>query len=269
MGKFTGYLICTDCDGTLTYEQGKVSDENAEAIRRFQAEGGLFTLATGRFPEHAKLFEEKFQSNAPIVSLNGTVVYDEKTGKILKRWPMKKSDCFELLSYIHKNWPQVGEYWLNGLENDGETFESSGFIARDYDSDSDALKTYMDGLSDMQLKMVIVQHEDMTPIVQKDLKEKFGDRFCFDSSWPNGIEINDIHSGKGVAVQYLKEYLGNEIHTTIGIGDYENDITLLKCADIGYAVENALERVKAVANRVTVRNTENAIAKIIDELGQF
>lgn len=269
MGKFTGYLICTDCDGTLTYEQGKLSDENAKAIKYFQEEGGLFTLATGRFPDHAKLFREKFHSNAPIVSLNGTILYDEQTGNLLNKWPMNKKDCFELLSYIHKTWPEVGEYWLNGLKDDGKTFESSGFIARDHHSDSNALREYMDKLSDTQLKMVIIQHEDMTPIVQKDLKQKFGDRFCFDSSWANGIEINSVDSGKGVAVQYLKEHLDSEIHTTVGVGDYENDITLLKCADIGYAVGNALDSVKAVADRITVRNTENAIAKIISDLGQF
>lgn len=69
MGKFTGYLICTDCDGTLTYEPGKVSEENAQAIRYFQQEGGVFTLATGRFPDHAELFQDKIQMNAPMVEV--------------------------------------------------------------------------------------------------------------------------------------------------------------------------------------------------------
>ena len=45
-GKFFGYLICTDCDGTLTYDIGKVSEKNVRAIKYFQSEGGLFTLAT-------------------------------------------------------------------------------------------------------------------------------------------------------------------------------------------------------------------------------
>jgi hypothetical protein len=128
---------------------------------------------------------------------------------------------------------------------------------------------FLDILEDEPLKMLFFQKEDVTPLVQKDLKEKFGDRFLFDLSWKEGIEVNDAGSGKGAAVKYLKEHLGTPIHTTIGIGDYENDISLLKCADIGYAVENAIPSVKAVADRVTVKNTENAIAAIINELGQF
>ena len=37
MGKFDGILICSDVDSTLTYEAGKVSDENAKAIKYFHA----------------------------------------------------------------------------------------------------------------------------------------------------------------------------------------------------------------------------------------
>ena len=43
MGKFDGILIGTDLDGTLVSE-GKVSRENADAIRYFQAEGGNVRL---------------------------------------------------------------------------------------------------------------------------------------------------------------------------------------------------------------------------------
>ena len=76
MGKFDGYLICSDCDGTLTNSQGKLSDENAEAIRYFQQEGGLFTVSTGRFPKHVLNFKEKFWPNTYQVVGNGTTIYD-------------------------------------------------------------------------------------------------------------------------------------------------------------------------------------------------
>ena len=73
-------------------------------------------------------------------------------------------------------------------------------------------------------------------------------------------------SGKGVAVKYLKNHLDEEIHTTIGIGDFENDITLLECADIGYAVSNAIDSVKKIADRQTVSNREHALAAVIEEI---
>ena len=56
------------------------------------------------------------------------------------------------------------------------------------------------------------------------------------------------------------------VHTTIGIGDYENDLSLLESSDIGYAVDNAIDSVKEAADRITVANTNDAIAAIIEEL---
>ena len=57
-----------------------------------------------------------------------------------------------------------------------------------------------------------------------------------------------------------------EIHTVVGIGDWENDLSMIEEADIGYAVANACEELKAAADRITVSVNENAIAKIIDDL---
>ena len=264
MDKFKGYLICTDCDGTLTDGNGNLSEENARAIKYFQDEGGLFTLATGRFPEHVNLFQDSLQINAPIVSLNGTVLYDVQNHKLINKWTMKKSDCQELLEYVNIHWRQVWEYWLNYTHHD-----SVGYKPMEYPLDDKSLAQLFDTLPEEMYKIVIVQPEEITPLIQQDLKEKFGDKFRLDTSWPNGLEIQNIHSGKGVAVQYMKEHLDVDIHTTVGIGDYENDISLLECADIGYAVDNALLCVKNAADRITVSNNESAIAKVIMDLETY
>lgn len=261
MDKFKGYLICTDCDGTLTDGEGKLSKENEEAIKYFQSEGGLFTLATGRFPEHLKLFENQFKINAPIVSLNGTLLYDTENEKVINTWGMSKDDCKEVLYYINTHWNTVWEYWIN-YENNGST----AYKPMDVPVNDPLLGKTIDDIPSQILKMVIIQPKEETLKIQKELKEKFGDRFRFDTSWAEGLEIQSIDSGKGVAVQYMKEHLNADIHTTIGVGDYENDMTLMECVDIGYAVENAVDNIKEAADRITVSNNEHAIAAIINEL---
>ena len=265
MGKFTGYLICTDCDGTLTYEPGKVSDENAQAIKHFQAQGGLFTLATGRFPDHAELFKDKIQMNAPMVSLNGTLLYDTEKQALINKWSIRTKDCYHILSYVLENYPDVWGFWMNGVLKDGN-FGSVGYNPSEHTLDDGSLEKTLEQFPNEMLKMVITSSADNTVKLQKDLKQKYGDRFRFDTSWQEGLEIQSIDSGKGVAVRYLKEHLGKHIHTTVGVGDFENDITLLEYSDIGYAVDNAIDSVKEAADRVTVSNQEHALAAIIKEL---
>ena len=60
MGKFDGILLCTDLDDTLLTTDKRVSDENSKAIEYFKSEGGLFTFATGRVPQGAKLMLTTF-----------------------------------------------------------------------------------------------------------------------------------------------------------------------------------------------------------------
>ena len=129
-----------------------------------------------------------------------------------------------------------------------------------------SLEKLFDSIGDEVFKILFIQDEEVTVAMQKDLKEKFGNKFRFDTSWPNGLEIQRVDSGKGIAVEYLKKHFNQHIHTTIGVGDQENDISLLQNCDIGYAVGNAKENVKKLADRVTVPNTENAIKAIIEDL---
>ena len=72
------------------------------------------------------------------------------------------------------------------------------------------------------------------------------------------------NGSKRTASHKLKEALG--AHTLICVGDFENDISMVEGADIGYAVGNACDDLKAVADRVTVHASEGAIKAIIEDI---
>ena len=66
----------------------------------------------------------------------------------------------------------------------------------------------------------------------------------------------------------MAELLGLDMSKTVAVGDFENDVSMIKAAGIGYAVANAKDCAKAAADRITVSNDEHAIAAIIAELGE-
>ncbi len=261
MGKFDGFLICSDVDSTLTYEAGKVSDENAKAIKYFQDEGGLFTLATGRAPSFMEHFSDKLKINAPIVSFNGTLLYDTKEDKIIKTWPMDRDTVHKVFNYIQEIYPEIWHYSF-GVN----TSINAQYEAKKHSADDGTLDELFTTFPNEMYKVLTVQSEDLTLELKRDLTRKFGDQLQFYRSWNEGLEYVSLESGKGIAVDHMKKYLNGQVHTTVGIGDFENDITLIEYADIGYAVENSLESVKKVADRITVKNTEHAIAAVIKDL---
>ena len=66
-------------------------------------------------------------------------------------------------------------------------------------------------------------------------------------------------------MEFLKQHLRG-IHTTIGVGDYENDLPLLTHADIGAAPENAIDSIKEIAKVFLKSADQCAIKDLIEQL---
>ena len=71
---------------------------------------------------------------------------------------------------------------------------------------------------------------------------------------------------KGVALCKMADLFGIDVNRTIAVGDYNNDVSMIKAAKLGFAVSNAVDEAKSVADYITVSNNESAIAVIIDGL---
>ena len=106
--------------------------------------------------------------------------------------------------------------------------------------------------------------------VGKALREhELAEKFDFIRSERSLFEILPKGVNKGLAIKNLSEYLKVDIKNTVGIGDYDNDVAMLKTAGLGVAVANASPAALAAADVVTVSNEEHAIAKVIEDLDKL
>lgn len=68
---------------------------------------------------------------------------------------------------------------------------------------------------------------------------------------------------KGGALIRLAARLGIDREATMSFGDGENDLSMIRMAGIGVAMENGEESVKAAADYITKTNNEAGVAKAI------
>lgn len=258
-GKFSGILLCSDFDGTLTSDGKTVSRENLEAIYRFEENGGLFTMASGRFPKHFSGIEGLIL-NTFAIALNGNVIYDLETDRLIWINTLEIKTVDEVLRFLiseRGDWKELCVYSTDEelkytRENKPDIFE------------------FMCKVREKPVtKLIVIQ----SPQIGNQLREALEGAFrtlSFTQSWPAGLEMNTFTGGKGNAVKKLRELLGGReaIHTVVCAGDYENDISMIEYADIGYAVGNATDHVKNAADHITLTNHEHAIARIIEDLGR-
>lgn len=245
MGKYDGILLCSDLDGTIVDSKGAISKENIDAIKYFMDNGGRFSLCTGRSPQYAKSLEERdIKCNAPIVALNGAMIYDLKNDKKLYENPIDLERIKGIDGFVKEN--------------------EKHFDAVHFHSKQD-VESY-DKIEDEILYKVVFcckSRKDAKELRRK-LEKKYTDSFCIINSWDVGIEILDEKSTKGESILKMKKLLG--VDKIVCVGDYENDISMLMNADISYAVANAIPEAKRAATKITVSNDENALAVIISEL---
>lgn len=262
MGKFDGILLCTDLDDTLLTTDKHISEENKQAIEYFKKEGGLFTFATGRVIHGARLMLEYITPNAPMVCFNGGGIYDFQRDKML--WSLYLDDeAVRVAEFVDRKFPQAGievcteerVYFskINRLIQEHQVFEKL----------PDNFVEYHD-IPETWKKVLFMVEDYEIPALRKLIQDsEFADKYSFIQSSPNYYELLPKGSDKGTGLLKLAELLRIDPKKTIGMGDNENDITLIKLAGVGIAVANAIPEARDAADYITVDNNSSAAAAVI------
>ena len=266
MGKFDGFLICTDLDGTLLRKDKTISSENLQAIEYFKQEGGIFTFITGRMPFFVAHVYDRINPNAPIGCINGGGLYDYPNQTYLWQGTMPDG-VFDLIRAVENAVPGVG-IQVNTFQNvyfckENETMQIFRRITGLPD-----LTCHYSEVTEPIAKIIFGSESESDVLEGMRILRSHPEahRFDFIRSEKNLFEILPKGVGKGTAIGNLVRHLGLDANKTIAIGDYNNDISMFHAAKVGVAVSNACQDALAAADYITVSNEENAIAQVIADL---
>ena len=260
MGKFDGILLCSDFDMTMGVG-GVVTPGNCEAIRYFEENGGLFTIVSGRHPDFLKNHQNGFCVNAPLAGYNGALIKDERTGEILYNGGRRDHKAFDLVIPFWERDTRIRRLFSHDATTHSYRCDRMDPEKSDFPT-VDALRA---NTGTPLYNLICVTNEPgEAETLRADLAAAAGPEFEIARSWKVGVEIICAEDDKGCAVKRLKKLTGSRL--VVAVGDFENDISMIRDADIGYAVENAVPEVKAVADRHTVHYEQHAIAAIVAEL---
>ncbi len=256
MGKFSGVLLCSDFDGTL-YCGGRISDANQEALRYFRENGGRFTLATGRYPTILDDIAKKgieLVCNAPLVSVNGALLYDRATQKVLLTHTMDESVA-PILGDICRTVEGIGSVSLVPVS----PWQGKGYLPNEL-----TVGYLAERLRGGLLKVCCCIDGARSDEITENIRRRCGAEWSVVKSCSTLCEIHGASYDKGTTARYLAGLVGAD--TLVCVGDYENDLAMIKEADIGVAMGNAVEELKQAADRITGRCDEDGVAQLIYSL---
>ena len=273
--------IVLDIDGTLLNDEKKLTDQTKEALITAQKNGVKVILASGRpTPGMLKYVEElqMDQHDGLIVSYNGAHVLDVRTQKELFSQPLTIENSKNILEHLKQFdvMPMIAkdDYMYVNNVFDGMLnldFSDGLFNIIEYESRGGNFqlceKEDLAAFVDFPLHKILVaaQPEYLQANWQK-IYAPFEQSVSGVFSAPMYFEFTDQGIDKANALEQTLKPLGIHQEHIISFGDGHNDLSLINYAGMGIAMGNAVDELKNAADKVTLSNNEDGIAKALVEL---
>jgi len=261
VGKFDGVLLATDFDDTYFPESGVLPPENLAAVEYFKANGGTFTISTGRAHTTFAPFLPQAPVNAPVILSNGAQLYDFARDEMLLSTTVPGTIAADLLDLVTRV-PEVGLEAYHGEDifiwnpNPWTWYHLNKARCT-------ATECPIQEMPQPWGKAILHQEQDVLLRAQADLLEHHGDRYEAIFSNFHMLELTAKGSTKGGMVLRLAQRLGIRREHIYCAGDNQNDIPMLSIAAEGFAPADCDKSVRDWGATLLPRCADGAIAELI------
>ena len=272
---FDCIAIVTDLDGTYFAPGGVEHPENVRAIKAFCAQGGYFTYGTGRMHKNIirVLPDSPTICNLPAVVANGSYLYDFATGERLYPTSMHTADVLAVARAARAVDPTVGVRVVtpDGFMTDGRGEIIAGEVARnplDFPHVTEIDNWTACNPAEQWFKLVFRAEKVQLDALRPVLLREFADTFEFAVSGDRFLELTRKGCTKASGVQRLRDMFaaqGKKLYV-VACGDQENDLAMLKSADLALCPENATDAIKAVCHEVLCHHAKGIMPEVVKRL---
>jgi len=267
-------LYVSDLDGTLLGADQRLSDATRSIINDLVAEGMLFTVATGRSLPPTELVLRGLDLRLPIICMNGGLIVDPLSREIVRQVSLDPARAEALVRghVAHGLHPFVftidryGEHhaYHLGIFNEVER----RYVAARLALGDRRFRVVDDLASAFEDEVMTVVSIDSPERVDPVYDVFAGDPGLYqvrsaDDRAPEFWWLETLHvdANKGAGVRLLRERLG--VDRVVCFGDQANDLPMFEEADEAYAVEGAVDGVRALATATIGSHRDDAVARYL------
>ncbi|MBC1457911.1 sugar-phosphatase [Listeria newyorkensis] len=262
-------LVAIDIDGTLLNDKHEITPEVHAAIHKAKAQGVKIVLCTGRpitgVQQYLSDLELKREGDY-VITFNGAMVQDTFTKEVISHLTLDHANIMDIYAMsrelgLHMHFNDMANLYTPNRDIGKYTVYES------YLTNTPLFYTPMDEVAEdimVSKAMFIDEEEILAPAIAK-IPASFGEKYNLVRSSPFFLEVLNPEASKGNAVHGLAQKLGIKQSEVMCIGDQENDSTMIEYAGVGVAMENAIDKIKAMADFITLSNEESGVAHAINK----
>lgn len=251
-------VIFSDLDGTLLDYESKISADNKEAIIQALDLGHQFYIATGRPYYFAKDIANQIDPRVRVIAFNGAVYEVEENYYSERLTEEEFRDIKFMLDPYNgvKLYKTFDTVYFDGEMHSRFTYDALGVMS---------IQGSHQCPTDSLIKVLVLENHDdevdISKLVSK-LEEKYEVSYYKD----NGFELIKKNINKGTSILKVMKQLNRSIEDAIVFGDAINDESMFKLSCKKIATNNAIDRIKELADYISVDCSESAIAHALKEL---
>lgn len=268
-------LLAIDLDGTLLDHQGQPNDIDVKAIRRLKDRGIAVTILTGRLFSGTKPSADLLGIEGPVGCADGSHIVEVKNTKTVYHRGIRGKAANRLRASVERNDLVAFLFAEDAIVHDGR---GAGYIpyVRTWSTDlryahrvtEHALWDSPDGMTAVVALGREAQIGRAVDDIQRDATESMQvTMFPFRrdaEQW--GMVARASGGTKGTALEWIAAHYGVKIEETVCVGDWLNDLPMMKTAGRSFAMGQSPADVKAAATDVLERTIADGggIAEAID-----
>ncbi|MBM7313183.1 MULTISPECIES: Cof-type HAD-IIB family hydrolase [Streptococcus] len=268
-------LIATDMDGTFLDGQGSFDRERfSRVLEKLEEKHIPFVIASGNGMGRLLQLCQGFENRLIVVADNGAHVY--QNGKTVIRRVIQQVEVEAILHFFKGRWADV----CLMLSNDVNIYMQAGagmpFAGTDLPIEPVQMAafqnrvTYLDDLSaypnfEPIYKVGLWVPEARVELITEEFNQAFQGQMVAVTSGYGSIDILPEGIHKAWGLEQVLTSLDIEPEQVMAFGDSDNDIELLSYVGYPYAMENATDKVKAVAKYRAPSHLEAGVLQVIEE----
>lgn len=265
------HLIALDLDGTLLTDQKNISDHSLRVIKEAENDGHIVVIATGRSNHSSIHYYHELELNTPIVNFNGALTFHPRNPKWGKyHYPLPEETTMAVIDACY----EIGVYNIL-VEDLTKTFldQYDQEIINIFETVPDmSQQGVVVGKLNKELlqdatAILIMPAEDQVDALTNYLAKNHGDVIEFrnwGAPW-NIFEVTKKGVHKAFGLKKIADYFQIPQERIIAFGDEDNDCEMIEYAGVGVAMQNAIPKLKNLANYITDTNENDGVATFLTE----
>ncbi|MDA8209206.1 MAG: HAD family hydrolase [Actinomycetota bacterium] len=254
-------LVVTDLDGTLLDENGRVSQENMDAVALL-AEMGIPTIAaTARSPRSVRKISATAGLGPLAICANGAVVYDLQDSSVLSHQLISAAVAAEVIRVVRRKVP--GAILAGELLED--FYAEPGFFSRPIPGlNVPEIRVLEDHIGPGATKLIARRAGLTSERLRNILGAELAPLVDITVSGPDWIEFAKHGVSKASGILEVCRIMEIETEHVVAVGDQRNDLTMLRLVGHPLTVANAHPELFGLAGEILPHHNHSGFAAIVD-----